>query len=138
MKQTDPDVYNELACYTLAHRDPFFIHQLAVDAYTAQSADAQTKPMAVAFALIGLCLHFEKGYSGKQVQQAHMRLAARRKQWPQLPLPSHRGAIEISHVLATAPGSERDEMIERWCRAVWEASAGVHEQVRRPVKDHLY
>ena len=32
--------YNELSYYTLLHGDPSFIHQHIVDAYIAQTADA--------------------------------------------------------------------------------------------------
>ena len=85
------DLYNQLAFYTLAHPDPSFIHQLVVDAYTAQNADDSTKPIALDFALIGLYLHIEKGYTGKQVQRAHMQLANRTKTWPKLTLPTNRG-----------------------------------------------
>lgn len=132
------DLYSELAYYSLAHRDPSFLHQFVVDAYTAQTADQDTKPIAIAFALIGLYLHIEKGYSGKQVQQAHMRLAARRKQWPRLQLPLTRGSVTAQDVLAAAAGSLRDEMIERWCRVVWDSYADVHEEVEQLVKSNLY
>ncbi len=47
---------DELCCYTLSLRDAAFIHQHAVDAIAAQNADAQTKPIAIAFALVGLYL----------------------------------------------------------------------------------
>ena len=115
------DLYNELACYTLAHPDPAFIHQLLVDAYTAQHADETTKPIAIVFALIGLYLHLEKGYSGKQVQRAHMQLAKWPNTWPSLPLPHDRGEIQIKDVLAIEPGPARDHMIDRWCTSVWES-----------------
>jgi hypothetical protein len=36
------------------HRDPSFIHQYVVDAFAAQQADEQTKPMKLTFALVGL------------------------------------------------------------------------------------
>lgn len=115
------DLYNELAYYTLAHPDPAFIHQLLVDAHTAQTADETTKPIAVVFALIGLYLHLEKSYTGKQVQRAHMQLAKWPNTWPRLPLPNDRGNIRIEQVLATEPGPERDAMIDRWCASVWES-----------------
>lgn len=117
----DDELYNQLAFYTLAHPDPAFIHQLLVDAYGAQHADETTKPIAVLFSLIGLYLHLEKGYTGKQVQRAHMRLAKWPNTWPRLPLPHDRGDIHIDHVLAAEPGSARDAMIERWCASVWES-----------------
>lgn len=115
------DLYNELAFYTLAHPDPAFIHQLVVDAYTAQSADETTKPIAVVFALIGLYLHLEKGYTGKQVQRAHMQLAKWPNTWPKLPLPAQRGEIHIENVLAAETGPDRDALIEQWCASVWKS-----------------
>jgi hypothetical protein len=114
------DLYNQLAFYTLAHPHPSFIHQHAVDACTAQNADNTTKPIALIFALIGLYLHLEKGYTGKQVQQAHMQMANRPKTWPKLPLPTERGNICIDDVVAAEPGLARDGMIERWCDSVWQ------------------
>lgn len=129
------DLYNELAFYTLAHRNPAFIHQHIVDAFTAQHADESTKPVAVMFALIGLYLHLEKGYTGKQVQRAHMQLARRPNTWPRLPLPNDRGEIQIEHVLAAQPGPDRDAMIDRWCASVWgswsQSRAGVVEIAQR-------
>lgn len=114
------DLYNELAYYTLSHPDPAFIHQLVVDAYGAQHADESTKPIALVFSLIGLYLHLEKGYTGKQVQLAHMQLARWPNTWPKLPLAQTRGEIRIQQVLATEAGPPRDEIIERWCMSVWE------------------
>ncbi|HEY2471083.1 MAG TPA: DUF5946 family protein [Terracidiphilus sp.] len=115
------DLYNELACYTLAHPDPAFIHQLVVDAYAAQHADDSTKPIAMTFSLIGLYLHVEKGYTGKQVQRAHMQLAKWPNSWPRLPLPQQRGEIHIEDVLVADPGPPRDAMIDQWCASVWES-----------------
>jgi hypothetical protein len=71
---TDLDAFHTLAFYTLAHPDPAFIHQHAVDAFAAQSADEETRPITLVFALVGLYLLMEKGYSGREVQRAHMRM----------------------------------------------------------------
>jgi Family of unknown function (DUF5946) len=122
--------YHELSYYTLAHPDPSFIHQHIVDAYTAQCADEDTKPIAVAFALIGLYLYVEQNRSGKEVQRMHMKLAKRRRAWPKFDLPPQRGAITVSEVLAAPAGERRDEMIRRWCMSVWDAWADSHAQVR--------
>jgi len=62
--------FSDLQCYTVAKRDPAFIHQHAVDAYEAQHAGGPTRNITVAFGLIGLYLALEKGYTGRQVQQA--------------------------------------------------------------------
>jgi len=130
----EQELYNELAYYTLAHGDPSFIHQLVVDAFTAQHADENTKPIAITFALIGLYLHLEKGYTGRQVQLAHMKLAGGgKRQWPKFALPDEKGAIWASDVLAAPPGPERDRAIERWCASVWDA----HKENRDRVIDLL-
>ena len=114
------ELYDQLAFYALAHPDPSFIHQLVVDAYTAQNADESSKSIAVVFAVVGLYLHVEKGYTGKEVQRAHMQLANRSRTWPKLPIPSERGEIRIEQVLEAKPGRDRDAMIERWCASVWQ------------------
>lgn len=114
------ELYDQLAFYTLAHPDPSFIHQLVVDAYTAQNADESSKSIAVVFAVVGLYLHVEKGYTGKEVQRAHMQLANHSRTWPKLPIPSERGEIRIEQVLEAKPGRDRDAMIERWCASVWQ------------------
>lgn len=111
--------WEELQFYTLAHGGPELVHQLAVDAWTAQHADERTKPIALTFALVGLYLHLEKGFSGRQVQRAHMALAKRAGRWPELTLPVDRGIVTASHVMGFPPGTERDEAIRDWCASVW-------------------
>ena len=128
---SDLELFHELSFYTLAHPDPAFIHQLSVDAFTAQHAEETTKPMAVVFALLGLYLHIEKGFTGKQVQRAHMRLAKHRRQWPRLPLPRKQAGITVADVVRAAPGVARDAMIEQWCVSVWE----VWQESRDPIAD---
>lgn len=126
---SDLDLYHELLYYTLAHPDPSFIHQHVVDAYAAQHAKETTKPIGIVFSLIGLYLYVEKGFTGRQVQKAHMQLANRRKHWLRPDLPQKRAAIEISHVVAAAPGQERDAMIRKWCVSVWEIWKGSRDQI---------
>jgi hypothetical protein len=117
---TAQDLYNELSYYTLAHPDPAFIHQHIVDAFAAQTADENTRPVKITFALAGLYLHIEKGFTGRQVQLAHMQLARKKEPWPVFSLPAHRGAITVADVLATPAGPARDGMIHQWCLSVWE------------------
>jgi Family of unknown function (DUF5946) len=135
--EQDQELYNELAYYTLSHPAPAFIHQHLVDAYTAQHVDEAAKPIAAVFALVGLYLCVEKGFTGKQVQRAHMQLAKQRKNWPRLTPPAKVGAISVADVLAAQAGPERDEMIRQWCASVWEAWKDTQEQIRRLVKEEL-
>lgn len=123
------DYYNELAYYTLSHTDPRFIHQHIVDAFTAQTATEGTKPIAISFALAGLYLFLEKNFTGKQVQQMHMIMGKKKREWPTFELPDNRGEITIQDVLFAQPGLERDEKIKQWCVSVWEAYHKTHTAI---------
>ena len=50
----EQEQFDQLCFYTLAKQDGPFIHQHVVDAFAAQHADQDSKPIGVAFALIGL------------------------------------------------------------------------------------
>jgi ribosomal protein L4 len=113
------DEYYSLLYYTLSRGDAEFIHQHAVDAHAAQHADDKTKALTVAFALIGLYLYVEKGFTGREVQRAHTQLASRRKQWPAFKLPKQRGTITVADVVDAEAGGPRDHMIGEWCCEVW-------------------
>jgi hypothetical protein len=126
---SDEEAYNELCCYTLAHGDPSFIHQHVVDAFAAQTAGDGTKPIKLAFALIGLYLHVEREFSGKQVQRAHMFLARRKRVWPSFPLPQDRGSMSAADVMVVAAGARRDKAIDEWCASVWKAFHESHQMV---------
>ncbi|HEV7424193.1 MAG TPA: DUF5946 family protein [Candidatus Paceibacterota bacterium] len=130
-KINNQEAYNELSFYTFSHarNDPSFIHQYIVDAYAAQNADENTKPITLAFALLGLYLYLEKGYSGREVQLAHMKMAKNKKEWPKFNLPIRRGEITVYDVLLASGGPERDAMIKQWCLSVWQAYDEVHKQV---------
>ncbi len=130
-EQPERDLYHNLSYYTLNHPQPDFVHQFIVDAFGAQRATAKTKPIRLAFALIGLYLHIEKGYTGRQVQRAHTQLARGKRTWPTFKLPEYRGDVSVSDVLAAPPGAERDAAIEEWCRSVWNAYRESHGQVAR-------
>ena len=122
--ESEEDVYHQLSAYTLQRGDATFIHQHVVDAFAAQRADGGTKPIKIAFSLAGLYLHVEQGYSGRQVQLAHMQLARRKRTWPTFVLPLHRGAMTVFEVMAQPPGAERDGAIHDWSVSVWDAFAG--------------
>jgi hypothetical protein len=114
--------YHELAFYTLSHHNMlYYIHQHIVDAQAAQTADAETKPITILFSLVGLYLFVEKDFTGRQVQQFHMKMAKNKRPWPPIILPSNRGDINVSDVVIVPPGLERDKMIQSWCETVWKA-----------------
>jgi hypothetical protein len=130
--------FHELSFNTLAHPDKaYFIHQHIVDAFTAQTANEQTKPIGLIFALIGLYLFLEKGFTGRQVQLAHMKMAENKKAWPQRPLPASRGQITAAEVLNSSPGPVRDLMIKSWCASVWNDYAAWHPTIALIAKTEL-
>jgi hypothetical protein len=131
------EAYNELALYTLSHHDKAFIHQYIVDAYAAQNADEKTKPITLAFALIGLYLHLEKNYSGREVQLAHMKLAREKREWPKFDSPTDRDIITVFDVLKTKEGKERDEMIDKWSVSVWNSWSGNRKKIESILQAEL-
>ena len=138
MEESSVDKFYELTYYTLGHPDPlYFIHQHVVDAYQAQIANENTKPIAITFSLIGLYLYLEKNYTGRQVQLAHMKLSQHKKLWPKVELPNQMGEITISDVLQATPGQMRDAMIKEWCASVWRAYKNSHATVASLVRSEL-
>jgi hypothetical protein len=131
------ELWDELAFVTLSRGDAEFQHQLIVDAFAAQEADEKTKLIHVVFALVGLYLHVEKGFTGRRVQRAHMQLAKRQAVWPPVTLPDWRGMITVEDVAQTELGAARDEAIEAWCVAVWQAYRGSRETIVQLLREEL-
>ena len=78
-------IYGQLRAYDIERARVDFRHQVAVDANAAQHPGPPARPITLWFALVGLHLAVDHGTTGRQVQQAHMRLARRRRDWPALP-----------------------------------------------------
>ena len=121
--------YHALSAYTMSLGDDAFIHQHVVDAFGAQSATPDGRPIRLWFSLAGLYLHLERGCTGREVQRAHTRMANARKAYPALPLPEARGAITAIDVMRAPPGPERDAAITAWCASVWHAFRGARPAV---------
>jgi hypothetical protein len=111
--------YDEVYAYTIGR--PGFILQHVVDAFAVQTANDESKPIGVVFGLVGLYLHVEKQFSGRQVQRVHMELGRRKREWPRLQVPEDRGSMTVADVLAASTGPKRDMAINNWCRSVWNA-----------------
>lgn len=127
-------LYGELSAYTVTRGDwadaGEFIHQMLVDAYGAQHVTDNARPIGPAFALIGLYLTCERGYTGRQVQHMHTLLANRSKTWPRFTPPQSKGAMTILDVMRAPEGEARDAMLHHWGCAVWATWAPEHERVR--------
>ena len=129
-------LYHELSARTLTDRDPSFPHQLAVDAYAAQHVGPDTKPITTAFALIGLYLVCERGFTGRQAQRAHMFLGQHRQLWPRFEAPADRGGVTVADVLA-AGESGRDAALRRWAESAWAAWRDQHAHVADLIRDRF-
>ncbi len=127
--QSDVNPYDELRAYTLSLGDPSFIHQHVVDAFAAQNYTEKDKPITLTYALVGLYLHVEKHFTGKQVQLAHTKLAQKKRTWPAFVIPADRGSITVQDVAAASAGPARDQMIDHWCESVWSAYSENHQTV---------
>jgi Family of unknown function (DUF5946) len=134
---TEPHLalFQELAFYTLSKGDEAFIHQHAVDAYAAQHADSMTRPIKIIFGLVGLYLALDRGWTGRQIQLFHMKMARHKRDWPTIDLPTGRGSLSVEDVLAASPGYVRDLRIMDWCRSTWDAYAASHATIRQLVSE---
>jgi hypothetical protein len=133
------EYFNELAFFTLNLNDECFVHQYVVDVYTCQYADNNTKPISLTFALVGLYLYIEKGYTGREVQKFHTLMSKNKIAWPNFTLASYQTLlVDISSVLACTSINERIELIEKWCIGVWEANKKNHEKVKDLVRHYLH
>jgi len=129
--------YQELYVYTMGR--PRFILQHVVDANMAQCLDAGSdrfKPIGAIFALAGLYLHCERGFSGAQVQNAHRILGQRKREWPAIPLPHSRGTLTPADVMAVPAGPDRDAAIDRWCESVWAEYQDSREVIVRLLQEY--
>jgi hypothetical protein len=126
--------YDEVYVYTMGR--PEFILQHVVDFYGAQTASRDGKPIGIVISLVGLYLHVEKHFSGRQVQKAHMELGRRKREWPIVDLPDGRGAITVADVLAAPAGPERDRAIDAWCECVWASFRASRQTIVDLLRDY--
>lgn len=131
------NLFMKLSEYTQSLYDPSFPHQIAVDAYGAQHAGPTSRSITTAFALIGLCLLFNWGYTGRQVQKVHMILANRSKDWPRFNPPGIKDGLTVQDVIRAEHGGERDRMLRVWAESVWATWKKDHENVAKLIKKHI-
>jgi hypothetical protein len=122
--------YSELSLYTMSKQDINFVHQHAIDAYSAQHAGGGMKNITIAFSLIGLYYAVELGYTGRQVQRVHMLLSRRKYNWPSLQLPNKPYSLTVNDVLKEQPGKNRDAMLREWMYDVWMCWEHQHDWVK--------
>jgi hypothetical protein len=130
-------LYHELMAFTLSLRDKDFPHQVAVDTYAAQHCGPEMKPITISFALIGLYLVFEKGYTGRKVQLAHIQLGKLRKRWPRFDPPPSKAGITVRDVLRDIEPENYNGPFMGWGKAVWDTWTAEHTNIRMLIDMNL-
>jgi len=128
--------FDEVYVYSMGR--PGFILQHVVDAFAVQTFKKDAKPIALVFGLVGLYLHLEKQFSGRQVQKVHMQLGRAKREWPLIHLPEDRGAITVADVLAASAGTERDLAIDNWCSSVWSAFSANRQSIIALLREYQF
>jgi Family of unknown function (DUF5946) len=113
-------------------------HQLLVDTYTAQHVGPNAAAITGAFALVGLYLALERGWSGLEVRDAHQALANRYRDWPRFAGAARaQAAVTVEDLALAATTSQYAETLHRWARAVWASWRDEHGLVRALVGERL-
>jgi hypothetical protein len=131
------NLYWEFSNFTLSVRDQNFPHQLAVDTYAAQHYGAKMKPVTITFALIGLHLAFERGYTGREVQDAHVLLGKLHERWPGFTVTRKADEVNGSNVLQNISKDNYGQLLAKWGKSVWDSWKPEHENVRKLVDRYL-
>jgi len=110
-------------------------HQMTVDAYGAQHAGQTTRPIRVAYSLVGLHLALDRGLTGIQVRDAHSRMGKPDATWPSFARPSgfaDRSIVDVARagVQANSPEWHAAAVLE-WAKAVWAWWEPAHRDVQR-------
>jgi len=106
------------------------LHQLTEDAYAAQHAGLRVPAIGMAFALIGLHLALDEGWTGTAIRAAHQYLAAHYKDWPQFAAPAEPAALTVAHVAGSPTPEEHASRVGAWAASVWESWSAEHRAVR--------
>lgn len=106
------------------------LHQLTVDAYGAQHTGPMVPAIGTAFALIGLHLTLDIGWSGNAVRAAHQYLAAQPHEWPEFATPQTRAGLTIADVAGSQTPQEHASRVRAWAASVWESWSAEHQAVR--------
>jgi hypothetical protein len=113
------------------------LHQLTVDAYAAQHVGPQVPAVGVAFALIGLHLALDEGWTGAAVRAAHQHLAAHPSGWPRFSAPRTPGWLTVADVAGSPSPEEHARRARSWAASVWQAWSADHQRVREWANDSL-
>ena len=132
-------MYFELACWTLVQSrtsgSSTSTRWMRMRRSTQGEEHARLRLYLV---FIGLYLAQEKGYTGLQVQRAHVKIGRTRRDWPRLEPPEHPAELTVMDVLQVGTDAEKEEMLLRWAASVWQSWEHRHQWVREMTERVLY
>ena len=109
--------------------------QMTVDAYGAQHAGSPTKPIRVAYSLVGLHLALDLGLSGPEVRDAHSRMGKPDPTWPSFERPQGCATTSVLDVARAGVWSGSPEghaeTVREWAVAVWAWWENSHRDAER-------
>ena len=118
-------VHGELMGFQMQHPVMLRYHQMTADAYAAQHAGGTAPLLRVGYALAGLWLSIEHGFSGEDVRSIHRRMGRPTAAWPMFE-PPEAGQPWLTVVDVAEAGvrvhSERGhaKAVSAWAESVWE------------------
>ncbi len=132
------ELYGEVAGFESQHVTELGQwHQLLADTYAAQHAGERTPAIGTAFALIGLHLALEFGWTGLEVRDAHQRLAAGYREWPAFQAPDRRGELTVLDLALAGTPEEHVQGLRALAAAVWGAWIESHAAVAALIEERL-
>jgi hypothetical protein len=110
----------------------FTIHQLTVDTYAAQHPGQPERRtiQSVGLHLMTLCMVMERDFDPSNGPVMHKKIVANPPTFTWLDPPADLGKRTVKDVLAAETPEQHRDLVMRWGRAVWEAWAPHHDQVR--------
>lgn len=99
--------------------------QLTADAYAAQHAGGDAPLMRTGYALAGLWLSIEHGFSGEDVRSIHRRMGRPTAAWPmfEAPVPPQPWltVVDVAEAGVRVPSDRGHAMaVDAWAESVWE------------------
>ncbi|MGB7859193.1 MAG: DUF5946 family protein, partial [Acidimicrobiia bacterium] len=93
--------------------------------------------LGVAFALIGLRLSLDDGWSGNQVRDVHRSLAAMALDWPEFAVPEQPATMTIFDVALADSEEAHADLVTRWAGAVWASWRARHDDIETLISQYL-
>ena len=113
------------------------LHRLSVDAYAVQhpGVDMRQARNSVGIHLSRLCLILDLGWSMERADDAMLAITAKKRHYPWLSPPGHRGAVTVRAALAAQTPSDHLRAVQSWAKSAWQAWAEHHAAVRSWVRE---